>query len=97
MRPNERLDSRSTRSGEGLNLKGGDCFIFLTSLTQEKNYAQDSRFDPQITVSFFNELATERKTMLRTSVSFFNELATEKRNYARATPSMKASGLYFIF
>jgi hypothetical protein len=35
-------------------------------------------------VSFFNELATEkRKTMLVTSVSFFNELATEKRNYAR--------------
>jgi hypothetical protein len=34
-------------------------------------------------VSFFNELATERKTMLIASVSFFNELATEKRNYAR--------------
>jgi hypothetical protein len=53
------------------------------SLTQEKNYAQGSGFDPQIVVSFFNELATERKTMLVTSVSFFNELATEKRNYAR--------------
>jgi hypothetical protein len=51
-------------------------------LTQEKNYAQGSGFDPQIVVSFFNELATERKTMLKTSVSFFNELATEKRNYA---------------
>jgi hypothetical protein len=34
-------------------------------------------------VSFFNELATERKTMLVTSISFFNELATKKRNYAR--------------
>jgi hypothetical protein len=34
-------------------------------------------------VSFFNELATERKTMLKAFVSFFNELATEKRNYAR--------------
>ena len=33
-------------------------------------------------VSFFNELATERKNMLVTSVSYFNELATEKRNYA---------------
>jgi hypothetical protein len=51
-------------------------------LTQEKNYAQGSGFNPQISVSFFNELATERKTMLMTSVSFFNELATEKRNYA---------------
>jgi hypothetical protein len=71
------------------------------SLTQEKNYAQGSRFDPQITVSFFNELATERKTMLKSllpmPVSFFNELATEKRNYARDAPSMKASGLCFIF
>jgi hypothetical protein len=66
-------------------------------LTQEKNYAQGSRFDPQIVVSFFNELATERKTMLKASVSFFNELATEKRNYARDAPSMKASGLCFIF
>jgi hypothetical protein len=53
-------------------------------LTQEKNYAQGSGFDPQIVVSFFNELATERKTMLKASVSFFNELATKKRNYARS-------------
>jgi hypothetical protein len=66
-------------------------------LTQEKNYAQGSRFDPQIVVSFFNELATEKKTMLKASVSFFNELATEKRNYAHDAPSMKASGLCFIF
>ena len=66
-------------------------------MTQEKNYAQGSRFDPQIVVSFFNELATERKTMLMNFVSFFNELATEKRNYAHGAPSMKASGLCFIF
>jgi hypothetical protein len=72
-------------------------FHFLTSLTQEKNYAQGSRFDPQIVVSFFNELATERKTMLKASVSLFNELAIENRNYARYAPSMKASGLCFIF
>jgi hypothetical protein len=31
-------------------------------------------------VSFFNELSTERKTLLVTSVSFFNELATERKN-----------------
>jgi hypothetical protein len=31
------------------------------SLTQEKNYAQGSGFDPQIAVSFFNELATEKE------------------------------------
>jgi hypothetical protein len=66
-------------------------------LTQEKNYAQGSRFDPRIAISFFNELATEKKTMLKTSVSFFNELAIEKRNYACDAPSMKSSGLYFIF
>jgi hypothetical protein len=53
------------------------------SLTQEKNCAQGSRFDSQIVVSFFNELATEKKTMLKASVSFFNELAIEKRNCAR--------------
>jgi hypothetical protein len=53
------------------------------SLTQEKNYAQGSRFDPQIVVSFFNELATEKKTMLKASISFFNKLAKKKRNYAR--------------
>jgi hypothetical protein len=61
------------------------------SLTQEKNYAQGSRFDPQIVVSFFNELATERKTMLKASVSFFNELATEKGNYARGCFLIMAS------
>jgi hypothetical protein len=62
-------------------------------LTQEKNYAQGSGFDPQIVVSFFNELATERKTktMLKASVSFFNELATEKRNYARGFSLIMAS------
>jgi hypothetical protein len=48
------------------------------SLTYEKNYAHGSGFNPQIYVSFFNELATERKTMLETYVSFLNELATEK-------------------
>jgi hypothetical protein len=51
-------------------------------------------------ISFFNELATEKRNyalMLVASVSFFNELATEKRNYARDAPSMKASGLCFIF
>jgi hypothetical protein len=58
-------------------------FHFLMSLTQENNYAQGSRFDPQIVVSFFNELSRERKTMLKTSISFFNELSAEKRNYAR--------------
>jgi hypothetical protein len=62
-------------------------FHFLTSLTQEKNYAQGSGFDPQIFVSFFNELTTEKKTMLMTSVSFFNELATEKETMLVASVS----------
>ena len=64
-------------------------FHFLMSLIQKKNYDQGSGFNPQIVVLFFNELATERKTMLKASVSFFNKLATEKINYAR--------GLFFIF
>jgi hypothetical protein len=52
---------------------------------------------PRLLFHFFNELSTEKKTMLKASVSFFNELATEKRNHARYAPSMKASGLCFIF
>jgi hypothetical protein len=39
--------------------------------------------DPHIVVSFLNELATERKTMLMTFVSFFNRISIEKRSYAR--------------
>jgi hypothetical protein len=41
------------------------------------NYAQESRFNPQTFVSFFNELDIETRTMLVTSVSFFNEVSTE--------------------
>jgi hypothetical protein len=33
---------------------------------EKKNYAQGSKFNPQISVSFFNELTTERKNMLIT-------------------------------
>jgi hypothetical protein len=33
------------------------------------------------TISFFNELDIETRTMLITSVSFFNEVATETKNY----------------
>jgi hypothetical protein len=35
------------------------------SLTQEKNYAHGFGFDPQIVVSFFNELATEKRNYAR--------------------------------
>jgi hypothetical protein len=52
------------------------------SLTQENNYAQAFRFNPHIVVSFFNELATKRKTMCKASISFFNDPSIEKRNYA---------------
>jgi hypothetical protein len=51
------------RSGERLDLIGEVIVSFLMSLTQENNYAQVSRFNPHIFVSFF-ELATKRKTML---------------------------------
>jgi hypothetical protein len=52
-------------------------------LTQEKNYAQGSKFNPIFLFHFFNELATERKTMLKAFISFFNELSKERKNYAR--------------
>ena len=35
------------------------------SLTQEKNYAQGSGFDPQIVVSFFNEISIEKRNYAR--------------------------------
>jgi hypothetical protein len=63
--------------------KRGRWFHFLTSLTQKKNYARDSRCNPQTTVSFLNELDTEMGTMLITSVSFFNKVSIENKNYPR--------------
>jgi hypothetical protein len=57
-------------------------FHFLTSLLQRRNYAQAS-------VSFFNELATEKKTMLMVLGStprfLFHFLTSlpQRRNYAR--------------
>jgi hypothetical protein len=51
--------------------------FFNELATENQNYAQGSRFNPQIFVSFFNEIFTKRKTMLIASVSFFNELTTE--------------------
>jgi hypothetical protein len=57
------------------------------SLTQEKNYAQGSRFDPQIIVSFFNELATERKTMLKASVSFLTSLPQRRETMLVMPPA----------
>jgi hypothetical protein len=37
---------------------------------------------PRLLFHSFNEIAIERKTMLKAFVSFFNELSTERRNYA---------------
>jgi hypothetical protein len=48
-------------------------------LTQEKNYAQGSGFNPHIFVLFFNELVIESKTMLIAFVSFFNEISIERK------------------
>jgi hypothetical protein len=66
-------------------------FHFLTSLLQRRKLCSRPLFH------FLTSFPQRRETMLVTSVSFFNELATEKRNYARDAPSMKASGLCFIF
>ena len=41
------------------------------------------------TISFFNELDIETRTMLITSVSFFNEVATEMQNYPRVVSFFK--------
>jgi hypothetical protein len=37
------------------------------------------------TISFFNELDTETRTMLVTSISFFNEVATEMKKLSSET------------
>jgi hypothetical protein len=44
------------------------------SLTQEKNYAQGSRFDPQIAVLFFNELATGKELCSKPLFHFLTSL-----------------------
>ena len=41
------------------------------------NEGLDSNREGEKTISFFNELDIEIRTMLVTSVSFFNEVATE--------------------
>jgi hypothetical protein len=46
---------------------------------------------PRLLFHFLNELATERKTMLKASISFFSEIATEKKNYARGFSLIMAS------
>jgi hypothetical protein len=61
MRPNERLDSTSTRSGERLDLTGEVTVSFFNELDTRKELCSRLGFNPQISVSFFNELATERK------------------------------------
>jgi hypothetical protein len=44
-----------------------------------KNYARESRFNPQTRVSFFNELEIEMRTMLVGSISFFNEVSRDTK------------------
>ena len=77
MRPNKRLNSTSTRSGERLNLKGEVIVSFFNELDTGKELCSRSLFH------FLTSLPQRRETMLVTSVLFFNELAIEKRNYAR--------------
>jgi hypothetical protein len=60
-------------------------FHFLTSLPQRRETMLVAF------VSFFNELATEKRNYARDLVSFFNELATEKRNYAHRICLIMAS------
>jgi histone deacetylase complex regulatory component SIN3 len=55
-------------------------FIQLTKAEEMKLQILDEGLDSNRegkTISFFNELDTETRTMLVTSVSFFNEVATE--------------------
>ena len=75
MRPNERLDSTSTRFGERLDLTGEVTVSFFNELDTGKELCSRFWVQSQISVSFFNELATERKTMLMASISFFNKLS----------------------
>jgi hypothetical protein len=64
---------------------------FFNELDTKKNYAQGSGFNPQIFASFFNEIATEKKNMLKAYVSFFNEIATKNKNCARGLSLIMAS------
>jgi hypothetical protein len=62
------------RSGERLDLTGEVIVSFFNELDTGKELCSRLWVQSPISVSFFNELAIERKTMLIVSVSFFNEL-----------------------
>jgi hypothetical protein len=50
---------------EGLDSKKrGKLFHVLMSLKQDKNYNRESRFNPYTSVSFFNDIDTEKINML---------------------------------
>jgi hypothetical protein len=79
-RPNERLDSTSTRSSEKLNLKGEVIVSFFNELDTGKELCSRPLFH------FLTSFPQRRKTMLIGSrfnphifVSFFNDLATERK------------------
>jgi hypothetical protein len=69
MRLDERLDSTSTRSSERLNLKGEVIVSFFNELDTGKELCLGFQVrSPDCCFIFFNELATEKKTMLKASV-----------------------------
>jgi hypothetical protein len=61
MRSNERLDLTSTRFGEILDLTGEVTISFFSKIDKGKELCTRLRFNPQISVSFFNDLATKKK------------------------------------
>jgi hypothetical protein len=56
---------------------------FFNILDTEKELSSGLQVQSLDFCFIFNELAKERKTMLKDFVSFFNKISTEKRNYAR--------------
>jgi hypothetical protein len=54
---------------------------FLHKLETKLNYACNSRFNPQIFVSFFNELATERRNYAH-RFHFLTSFLQRRKNYA---------------
>jgi hypothetical protein len=62
-------------------------FHFLTRLPQRrKNYPRKSRFNPQTSVSFFNEVAAEtQKLSSKPLFHFLTRLPQRRKNYPRKT------------
>jgi hypothetical protein len=100
-------EGSSTRSRVRIDFNGGGYVSFFNDLDKDNELCSWPRVQSPNLFSFFNKLATERKTMLIASISFFNEISTKKKTILKNFVSFfndlstknknYAQNLYFIF